>query len=224
MKNFFLAFLFILGTATVIDAQSVFALQPIPASDHAPDDQGDVPVEATIRNLSDNTIHLQWERRVIELTSTCETAVCDPNTCYGRGLNSMTFDMDPHLTAPMLVHFYNNGAPCAGIIHLKITNLDNPADSLIGIYMFNQSSGVKNLPIANIKLFPNPATDFFSLENTENVAAIRVFSLDGRQVARFDASTGNNIYSLQNQPTGNYILVMEDKNGDAFQAVELHKR
>lgn len=224
MKNLFLTFLLFFGIIAIAEAQSAFRLTPQPASAWAPVEEGDVPVDAHITNLTNNTLNMGWERRIIEITSGCETAVCDPNVCWSRSLDAMTFMMDPNTTGAMLVHFYNNGAACAGIVHVKLTNLGNPADSLIGVYLFNQSSSVKDLPAANVKLFPNPVTDFFSLQNAEHVAAIRVFALDGRIMARFDARNSNNSYPVQNLPVGNYVISLEDKNGDTFQAMELNKR
>ena len=195
MKNLFLTFLLFIGISAFSNAQSVFSLQPIPASGSG--DSSDVAVDAQITNLTGTTIHMKWERIVIELTSGCETAVCDPKICWARFISSRPFDMDPNEVGGMLVHFYNNGGSCEGIIHIKVTNLDNTADTTSGVFLFNQNSSVKDLPVANVKLYPNPVTSFFSLENAENVAAIRVFSLDGKEVVRFDATESNNFYSIQ---------------------------
>ena len=224
MKNLLLTFLLFIGITAVVNAQSAFLLEPVPASAFGTDDMPDVPVDAHISNISSTTAHLKWERSIIELTSTCQIAVCDPNVCWGKSLETMNFDLEPHAGGAMVVHFYDNGAFCAGIVHVKISNLDVPTDTITGVYLFNQSSSVKDLPAANVKLYPNPVTDFFSLENGENVAAIRVFALDGRVMTRFDAITSNNVYSLQNLPVGNYVISLEDKNGETFQAMELHKK
>lgn len=224
MKNLLFTFLFLFGAANFITAQSVVSLNPQPASATGEQNEPDVEVHAEITNLTTNVIHMKWERQVIELTPGCETAVCDPNTCWARHVDNRTFDMDPNVTAPMLVHYYNNGAPCEGIVHVKITNLDNLADTTIGVYLFNQlSSGTLDLPAANVVLFPNPSIDYFSLENAENVASIRIFSLDSREVARFEP-TQNNVYSIQQLAAGNYVIALGDKNGQTFQAMELSKQ
>ncbi len=222
MKNLLSTLLLFIGFSAFLSAQSVFKVLPSPASATGALEQPDVEVHAKITNLTANLVHLKWERREISLTPGCETAVCDPNICWARSVSTKPFDMDPNEIGDLLMHFYNNEAPCSGIMHLKVTNLDNPADSSIAVYLFNATSGTSNLPAANVKLYPNPVTEFFSLENAENVAAIRVFSLDGREVARFETNTSN-FYSLQNQPAGNYVIALEDKNGQAFQAMDLRK-
>lgn len=223
MKNLRYTFLLIIGFSAALNAQSVVSLQPNPSSATGTVDQPDVEAHGEITNLTNATIHMKWERNVINLTPGCETAVCDPNTCWARFIGNRNFDMDANETGQMLVHFYNNGAPCAGIVHVKVTNRDNPNDTIVGVYLFNQSTGTKDLPAANVKLFPNPVVEYFSLENADNVAAVRVFALDGREVVRFDAVPGNT-YSLLNQPAGNYVVALEDKNGVTFQASEIKKQ
>jgi hypothetical protein len=224
MKNLHYIILLFVGLFTLhsVQAQSTFTLSPNPASATAGVDSIDVPADAHVTNITNGTIRLKWERNVISLTPGCETAVCDPNTCWARFINTKNFDMDAGEEGEMIVHFYNNGAPCEGIVHVKVSNRDNPNDTIVGIYLFNQTSAAKDLPAANVKLFPNPTTEYFSLENAENVAAIRIFTLDGREVARFEPAA-TNLYSIQNQPIGNYVIALEDKNGRAFQALELKK-
>ena len=222
MKNLLFTFLFLFGAANFITAQSVISLNPQPASIMGTVDEPDVAADAVITNETPNTIHMKWDRQIINLTSGCETAVCDPNTCWARFIDTRTFDMDPYEEGDMLVHFYNNGAPCEGIVHVVITNLDDTTDVTTGVYLLNQLSGTIDLPAANVVLFPNPSTGYFSLENAENVATIRIFSLDSREVATFMPSQ-NNVYAIQHLAAGNYVIALGDKNGRTFQVLELSK-
>lgn len=214
---------FLLCLATFANGQTRYHIAPNPASSSATVDVTDAPVDAEIVNLTSDTLRLHWVRNVISLTPGCQTAVCDAITCYARSVSSHDFKLFPNVTKPFLVHFYNNDAPCAGIVHVKVTNNNDAADSVNVVFLFNQSSGTVDLPAANVKLYPNPVTEYFSLENAENVAAIRVFTLDGREVLRFDANSSN-VYSLVGQPAGNYVMALEDKNGQPFQALELKKQ
>ena len=76
---------------------------------------------------------------------------------------------------------------------------------------------------ARINLFPNPTVESFTLENAEMVAAVRIFSLDGRQVSRIEAEPSQ-VYSLASQPAGSYIVVMENKKGDVVKSLEIRKQ
>ena len=58
---------------------------------------------------------------------------------------------------------------------------------------------------------------------TAEVAGVRLFALDGRQVAYFEPSAGQR-YSVADQPAGTYIVALLAKNGKVFQAVEVRKQ
>ena len=222
MKKLLFTFFYALAFLSFASAQVRYTLTPNPASGTGTIDQADAEVDAEIHNLTGQTLQLHWVRNVISLTPGCETAVCDAVTCYSRTTSSHNFNLYGDTTRPFIVHFYNNGAPCAGIVHVKVTNNNDPADSVNVVFLFNQNSAVKDLPTPNVKLYPNPVTEYFSLEHAENVAVIRVFTIEGREVIRYNV-TERNYYSLQGQAAGNYIIALEDKNGQAFQALELSK-
>jgi len=231
MKNLLFTLFFALGLFQIANAQfqSAYELHPNPSDTITTSDLYDSPAHAEIKNVSNATISIKWERNIINLTPDVETAVCDPVTCWSTVVNTKTFQLEPDSVGQMTVHYYNNayfpppGQAGSGIVHLKLTNLGNPADTLTAVYSYSTLSGTRDLPASNVKLFPNPTTDFFTLEKAEEVASMRVFALDGRIMARFEVSP-NNFYSIGHLPVGNYVLSFEDKNGQLFQAVEIHKR
>ena len=230
MKNLLFTLFFALGLFQIAAAQSsAYKVTPNPSDTITTMDTYDSPAHGKVKNISATTVTVTWVRQIISITPNIETAVCDPNNCWFPGVSSKTFQLMPDSFGQLTVHFYNNsydpppGQAGSAIVHLKLTNVNNPADTMTAVYTYNTLSGTKDLPVANVKLFPNPATDFFTLENAEEVASMRLFTLDGREVARFEAAA-NGSYSIANQPAGNYVLSFEDKNGQLFQAVELYKR
>ncbi len=231
MKNLLFTLLFALGLFQMakLGAQSAFHVYPNPNDTITTQDTYDSPAHGEIKNVSNNTISMKWERHIISLTPNIETAVCDPNTCWFPIVNSKTFELEPDSFGQMTVHFYNNaydpppGQAGSGIVHVKLTNLGNLADTLTAVYTYSTLSGTNDLPAPNVKLFPNPTTGYFTLTHAEEVAFMQLYTLDGRVVARFEHSPDNR-YSIANQPVGNYVLSFEDKNGQLFQALEIHKR
>ncbi|MFN0215767.1 MAG: T9SS type A sorting domain-containing protein [Saprospiraceae bacterium] len=231
MKKLLFTLLSVFGLIQVANAQfqSAYEVHPNPSDTITPAYIYDSPAHGEIKNISDDTITINWVRHEIYLTENVTTAVCDPVTCWFPGVNSKTFQLAPDSFGQLTVHFYNAlwdpypGEPGSGIVHLKLTNLNDAADSLTAVYSYNTLSGTQDLPASNVKLFPNPTTDFFTLEKADDVASMRIFTLDGRVVARFEVSPSNS-YSIGHLPTGNYVLSFEDKNGQLFQAVEIHRR
>lgn len=231
MKNlvFTLLSVFCLFQRADAQFQSAYHVWPNPSDTITTMDTYDSPAHGEIKNISNQTISIKWERHIISLTPNLETAVCDPVTCWFPHIDTKTFQLEPDSFGQLTVHFYNNGfdpppgQEGSGIVHLKLTNLGDAADSLTAVYTFNTLSATHELPEARVKLFPNPTADYFTLTNAEDVASMKLYALDGRVVARFERNA-NSTYSIANQPIGNYVLSFEDKNGQMFQAVEIHKK
>ncbi len=203
---------------------STFEVFPNPSDTVTAMEVFDSPAYAQIKNVSVDSLFVKWERQVISVTPGLLTAVCDPARCWFVTTNTQSFGLAPDSVGELTVHFVNNsGQAASGIVHLKLTNLNNGGDTLTAIYTYSTLTGTNELPAANVKLFPNPTTDFFTLTNAEEVASMRLFTIDGREVARF-IYAADNTYSIVNQPVGNYVLSFEDKNGQLFQAVEISKR
>ncbi|MFN0034964.1 MAG: T9SS type A sorting domain-containing protein [Saprospiraceae bacterium] len=227
MKNLLSTLFFALCLTQLASAQSLstFEVTPNPSDTVTSADTYDSGAHGHIHNTTSNAIIVTWERTEVFLSPGVTTAVCDPNLCWADWIGSKTFGLDPNMGGQLTVHFYNSLLQASsGIVHLKLTNENNAADTMTAVYTYNSfTSGTGELPAPNVRLFPNPTADFFTLENAAEVASLRLFTLDGREVARFAASPDNR-YSIANQPVGNYVLSFEDKNGQLFQALELQKR
>jgi hypothetical protein len=225
MKNLAFLLLAALLSAHALSAQTTFSLTPIPSSVTGGPQEFDVAAHAVIKNISNVRDSIRWERNVIALPEGFNTAVCDPVRCYIPNVNTMTFGLAPGETGPMDLHFYNNLETAgSGLVHVKITNILVPTDEVTAVYIYSSTSSAHDpLPTASVRLFPNPTTEGFALENAGDVAEVQVFSLDGRQVARFQPALDQR-YSVAEQPTGTYIVALLAKNGKVFQAVELQKR
>ncbi|MEI6407748.1 MAG: T9SS type A sorting domain-containing protein [Bacteroidota bacterium] len=224
MKSLFYTVLSILFCANTLLAQGTFTVVPNPASVTADPSQSDAPAEAVITNLTNFPKNIRWERIIIELPATMSTQVCDPNLCWLSTVSTKTFTLAGNASGQLIVHFLNpQHVTGSAIVHIKLTNIDDPTEVLTAVFNYNPpAAGVHDLPAATVKMFPNPTVDQFKLENADAVSAVRVFSLDGRQVAFLNA-TPDQQYSIANQPVGTYVLSLLDKNGRSFQALEISK-
>lgn len=227
MKNFIFTLLLTLFLGVTASAQATFDVFPDTVSVSAPINLVDVEADNQIKNLTNANRTIKWERTVLSISpDTLKTQVCDPNACYATWIDTKTFIIGPGATAPMIVHLLNNsGSSANAVVQLKYTDqadLDNPQ---YAYYIFDASlvGTHDQLPAANVRLFPNPVVESFSLENAEDVSRVHVFSLEGRQVAVFEASSDAS-YSLTGQPAGSYLVALESKDGKLFQAVQIKKQ
>lgn len=220
-----LSLLLVFGGA--VSAQSTFSVTATEVWTIAPHYETDVEGHFDITNTTNVVQTIKWERSVINITNGCSSQVCDINLCYLPHISSKTFDLAGNATGNIIMHFLNPDSlmGASGILHLKMSNVNVPQDTVTVAFLFtSESSNTDNpLPAATVKMFPNPTVDYFQLQNADAVNRIRVFSLDNREVARFTATPGE-IYSLSSQPAGTYVLALEDESGRVFQALELVKK
>jgi hypothetical protein len=224
MKNLFTLITLFCGVQ--LFGQATFTISPLNPSEIYGPDADDLKAENHIVNQTNVAKHMRWERTELNLTPDCYTQVCDLTLCYSPNVSTQTFDLAPNENGPLSVHLLlPDVIEANAVVRIKYYDVDNPADSLISIYTISTlvTGTEEQAAAANIKLFPNPTVESFTLENADIVSAVRIFALDGRQVSRFNAEPSQ-VYSLAGQSAGSYIVVLENKQGRVLRAVEVRKQ
>ena len=96
---------------------------------------------------------------------------------------------------------------------------------------FSQSSFSDRLSIkrsggtesVELRVFPNPATIYFSLNDNESVEKIQVYNLIGREMKSFFYEK-NQKYSVEDLPKGIYLVQMRGKDEKILATQRLSKR
>lgn len=87
-------------------------------------------------------------------------------------------------------------------------------------------SSIYNLPgleVPNIKVYPNPATEYIELSENSKVSKIVIFNLVGREMKRFDAYNGQKYY-VGDLDRGLYLVQLLDKNNQTVTTQRVSKR
>jgi hypothetical protein len=225
MKNLISTLVLSFFTASCAFAQT-FSMSPDTVSINAPAEQYDVEVHNDMTNLTSDTVQMKWERTILINPNNLDVQICDLDACFAPWIDTNIFPLPGDTTIPIITHILNPESiePYYAVVQLKLYDDANPDAAEYSYYIFNIGvSGTNNpAPAANVKLFPNPVVESFSLDNADEVHRVLVFSTDGRQVAAFDASMGNS-YSIAGQPAGTYMVALEAKDGKVFQTVQVRK-
>lgn len=224
MKNLLLLAFSLLATAAF--SQATFEMTPDTAIVVVDLELTDVEVHNDMHNLTSTNRMIKWERTIIDINpDTLFVRVCDPDACFAEWIDTHTFVLTPDTTVPIIVHLYKAPDQDAdAIVQLKITDLADQNHPQFSYYIFLSAASGTNeqLPAANVKLYPNPVVESFTLDNADEVGRIRVVSTDGREVAAYDASSSQS-YSLAGQAPGAYVIVLESKKGRIFQTIPIRK-
>lgn len=101
---------------------------------------------------------------------------------------------------------------------------------LSSIVSFNLTA--QNVPTVNygstevladdIKVFPNPTTDYFQINNSLSVKKVIIYNMFGKEVKIFN-STSNTVYDVTDLKYGMYIVKMLDDKNRTVKSVKLQK-
>ena len=74
--------------------------------------------------------------------------------------------------------------------------------------------------LENIKVFPNPASEFFGLTDASGIGSIGVYSLLGRKIKSFNVAVGKS-YNIADLQAGLYITNLISKEGKKLKSMSL---
>ncbi len=91
--------------------------------------------------------------------------------------------------------------------------------------LFGQSNadGGGSSPV-KISIYPNPATNYISLNKDENVRDIAVFNLVGRKLKTFQNVEKDEHYDVSDLPIGMYLVQVIDDNNKIMTTQRISKR
>lgn len=96
---------------------------------------------------------------------------------------------------------------------------DVPADNpILSLHFGMDGDGEK------IRVFPNPATDYFMLKNADNVSKVLVYNIVGRQVKNFRVESSGNKYMVNDLPKGMYVIRLLDNGNNLVQTLRINIR
>ncbi len=76
----------------------------------------------------------------------------------------------------------------------------------------------------DIKVFPNPATHYIKLNDTEGVGSVEIYNLLGRKVRSYNSVTTDTQMDVEDLPRGMYLVRIMDEQGDLIVTKRLNKR
>ncbi len=77
----------------------------------------------------------------------------------------------------------------------------------------------------DLKIYPNPATDYIEFNNVEAaVDKVVIYNLVGKPMMKLSAFDGKNRYDITELPKGMYLVQMLDSTGNVFTTKRINKR
>ena len=93
------------------------------------------------------------------------------------------------------------------------------------VALFGQSNAdVGSNSAVKISIYPNPATNYISINKDENVRDIAIFNLVGRKLKTFQNVEKDEHYDVSELPMGMYLVQVIDTNKKIITTQRISKR
>jgi len=154
--------------------------------------------------------------------------LCDKNFCYGPDTRECPLEdpvvlqsgecgiMDFHLFFGVSVSYGKYK------VHVWEKGKENIVETIT--YNFNKPTSTNEIDVANIKIYPNPVTEYFQLKNAKGVSSITITDLLGKKVEHFDVNGTGGSYSVSKLGSGIYFANLKDRSNRLIKSVRLQKK
>lgn len=188
----------------------------------------DVKSDIEITNVGTESADFLWNVEVVETTEGWNFFVCDLNKCYGPGFAAIDEDaknvLDPSEEGVINFHLQPQAKEGSGIYKFHITEVANPETVIQTItLMYNTTSGFTIIDTDAITIYPNPATNYFEIENPNNVvSAIQIYDILGKKALEYNVD-GQDTYDVSSLRPGRYFVRIFDEKGQSLKVIRLIK-
>jgi len=108
------------------------------------------------------------------------------------------------------------------LLFFFVINLGLAAQTSVGEHSTLEKKRTQ-LASHTIKIYPNPAVDYISLESEAKVERLVIYSLVGRKVKSFRTQNGDK-YDVADLPKGMYLVQLLEKGGAIITTRRLQKQ
>ncbi len=223
MKKIILSTILFAFAMTSVSAQMVTLADSVLTITGTVGESSDPEAHTAMTNVTQGELSLRWERETPDGTGpeAWDSWVCTvPGNC---GLpNTLTLDFT--IAAGEVGEFQYHVRPndVAGMGTFVVNVINNANDEILQTVTIN----VDLLPLssneieeAQITMYPNPATDFFQLENAQIVDQVLVYNILGREVRSFGANETS--YFVGDLPKGIYLVKLTDEDSSSTKTLKL---
>ena len=198
----------------------------------------DLELTSLIKNESTtDTLFLKWERIIVDTPLDWQTQVCDNNLCYDPAISTnldsivnAPFRLLPEESFELIFHVLPNRKEGIGQFQLLFSTVDEP-EAILDTITFTASvndmttSTDYRKEAAQLKIFPNPAFDYFQIPESELVDEIVVYSMLGKTIKTYSTRFNRQgQYDISDLSNGIYLISLVDDEHGVVKTLRLSKR
>lgn len=195
-------------------------------------------IHTEIHNDTNDDAELYWE--IVQMSGPTDWAVqlCVNNAsggCFSWGVPSNVYPA-ANIDKPLLINANEAsifdlgvrpyGTAGVGVYEIRVAPYGDSLNVItVGHFQFTieGSTSTENFDKSQVKIFPNPTTDYFTITENSYVESIQIFNIVGKQMAATNFQNGDAI-NISGFPNGLYLVRMLTDDGDVLKTTRLTKR
>lgn len=187
----------------------------------------DILAHATVCNTGKRDIQLYWKILENMAPFGWEPFFCDNNNCYGTTVDSCPINkpvvLSPGQCGLMDFHISSGANVECGKYDVLVWEKGNMDNNLLMSYTFNcDFSSTNNSAFSDVKIYPNPVSDFLRLSDINGISTIRIQDIIGRDV--MDMKVNNAIqFDVSNLKKGIYVVSLLSENDQLLKSIRMIK-
>ncbi len=229
MKDYLSVTILLLSCSYLCKAQSSFSVSPELVYAIKSADTQVFYNYAQFENHTNDTLQMRWVKTVLFTSNPIgqggghgggwNTAVQDPQNFYNPAntLDSADFYLKPETgsTDKFILQLFPDGIPGELLVRFKLYPINDPNDSLIVTFdytAFDPATGVNAFELnKTINVFPNPASDYFWLENdSKEKIKVTLLNGNGQLIRKKQLERGTSFkFDCSGMPRGWYYVLLE---------------
>lgn len=229
---FFLLFSFSISAQVEISPVDLVVEKAVDLSD----EWTKVTGHSQMTNTTTDFVEVKWVITKIDGPDEWIVQVCDSLACYAWGATS-NVDASIGLDAPTPMgggeasrldpSLRPLGVAGTGNYRIDVALASDPANIIAtNNYTFTitaETTNTEDFEKAAVKLFPNPASNFFQITENEFVNQVEIFNIVGKRMITTQHVNGRS-YDISSFPNGLYLVRMMDDENEILKTMRLTKR
>lgn len=226
MKHIYLIISVLLcGSALAQNAR--FSVAPNPNTLYFTPDNSDHHIASHVRNHTNETLTMLWTREVLMMPIGWSTYVCDGNNCYADHVSKCP-EIYPNYISPgdssiLDVHIYEDGNMGAAHVVMWVFEKDDTTKKIKVDYTFNKVVSNRDIKNIAVKVYPNPASNSFTVDYNAGLVRIDMVNLLGKRIRSY-RPTPNASYDISDLEEGLYFIRLIGPNEQTLRTLRLQKR
>lgn len=186
-------------------------------------------VNVPVKHIGDKgNINVYWERITNNLPANHISYICDNNLCYGPDLSLCPEDnpniMEPGYEFNLKLYVERSGLEeGSGLVEILLWEEGKKDQAVKVKYLVNQVNSSSQFSKNALKIYPNPADDYFRIDGVQDITQAIVFNIVGEEMLRFYVA-GERSYDISSLNSGIYLVKLVRNNGKIAKTIRISKR